>query len=129
MGEIPLPAIHVVRPHVKHRHKVRPVRPSPRKDKDGVRGGGLRPEKGQVHHRERQARRVERHDADCGGQAKGQDSVRGLPYLLYRGFGNRAAHQERPYRESHPGVYQGAAHHPRPNPQLSKGNAPQNRAG
>ena len=31
---------------------------------------------------------------------KGQDAVRGFPYLLYRRHGNRTAHQERPYRKS-----------------------------
>lgn len=129
MGEIPLPAIHLVRPHVEHRDKVRTVRPGSRKDKGGVRSGRFRPEKGEIRHRERKARCAERHDAGCGGQAQGQDAVRGLPYLLYRRFGNRAAHQERPHRKSNPCLYQGAAYYPEPNPQLSKGDAPQNRVG
>lgn len=43
MGEVPQPAIHLISPDVKHRDKVRAVRPSPREDKGGIRGGRVQP--------------------------------------------------------------------------------------
>lgn len=77
MGEVPQPAIHLISPDVKHRDKVRAVRPSPREDKGGIRGGRVQPPPGvQEHHRERETRRAQRNDADCGGQTQRQDAVR-----------------------------------------------------
>ena len=75
MGKVPQPAIHLVSPDVKHRNKVRAVRPSPREDKGGVRSRQLQPQGGQEHHRERETRRAKRDDADCGGQAQRADAV------------------------------------------------------
>lgn len=129
MGKVPQPAIHLVSPDVEHRDKVRAVRPSPREDKGGIRGGRLQPQGGQEHHRERETRRAQRNDTDCGGQAQRQDAVRGFPYLLYRRHGNRTAHQERPYRESITCLYKRSAHYPKTDSQLPKGNTPQTRIG
>lgn len=76
MGKVPQPAIHLVSPDVEHRDKVRAVRPSPREDKGGIRGGRVQPQGVQEHHRERETRRAQRNDADCGGQTQRQDAVR-----------------------------------------------------
>ena len=57
------------------RDKVWAVRPSPREDKGGIRGGRVQPKGGQEHHRERETRRAQRNDADCRGQTQGQNAV------------------------------------------------------
>ena len=75
MGKVPQPAIHLVSPDVEHRDKVRAVRPSPCEDKGGIRGGWLQSQGGKEHHRERETRRAQRYDADCGGQTQGQNAV------------------------------------------------------
>lgn len=129
MGKVPQPAIHLVSPDVKHRNKVRAVRPSPCEDKGGIRGGRFQSQGGKKHHRERETRCAKRDDADCGGQAQGQNAVRGFPYLLYRRHGNRTAHQERPYRESITCLYKRSAHYPETDSQLPKGDPPQTRIG